>query len=186
MFAAAQLGAVTVLLSTRQQKPEIAYALNDCGAVLIIHEAGLAERLPDARDVPALKLRIAVDDSGRSAFADTRRSRAAGRPRRGRRGRHRDDPLYVRHHRASQGRDAGALQHHPFRDDLRSLHGADVDGSFDRGGAAGACHRRDRQYHDHGALRRHADHRRGVQGGGLSQGRRARARHPDRDGAGDV
>src|SRR6202041_1047097 len=70
MFAAAQLGAVTVLLSTRQQKPEISYALNDCGAAMIIHEAGLAERLPDARDVPALKLRIAVDDSGRSAFAD--------------------------------------------------------------------------------------------------------------------
>jgi long-chain acyl-CoA synthetase len=37
MFAAAQLGAVAVLLSTRQQKPEIAYALNDCGAVMIIH-----------------------------------------------------------------------------------------------------------------------------------------------------
>ena len=70
MFAAAQLGAVTVLLSTRQQKPEIAYALNDCGAVMIIHEASLAERLPEARDVPALKQRIAVDDSGRSAFAD--------------------------------------------------------------------------------------------------------------------
>ena len=70
MFAAAQLGAVAVLLSTRQQKPEIAYALNDCGAVMIIHEASLAERLPDAHDVPALKLRIAVDDSGRSAFAD--------------------------------------------------------------------------------------------------------------------
>jgi long-chain acyl-CoA synthetase len=70
MFAAAQLGAVAVLLSTRQQRPEIAYALNDCGAVMIIHEASLAERLPDPRDVPALKLRIAVDDSGRSAFAD--------------------------------------------------------------------------------------------------------------------
>src|SRR3978361_1460237 len=30
MFGAANLGAVTVLLSTRQQKPEIAYVLNDC------------------------------------------------------------------------------------------------------------------------------------------------------------
>src|ERR1700761_135747 len=39
MFAAAQLGAMTVLLSTRQQKPEIAYALDNCGAVLIMHEA---------------------------------------------------------------------------------------------------------------------------------------------------
>ena len=40
------LGLVTVLLSTRQQKPEIAYMLNDCGAKLLIHEAALAERLP--------------------------------------------------------------------------------------------------------------------------------------------
>ena len=39
MFAAAHLGLVTVLLSTRQQKPEIAYVLTDCGAKLLIHEA---------------------------------------------------------------------------------------------------------------------------------------------------
>ncbi len=32
MFAAAHAGLVTVLLSTRQQKPEIAYVLTDCGA----------------------------------------------------------------------------------------------------------------------------------------------------------
>src|ERR1700755_2170111 len=31
MFAAAQLGAIAVVLSTRLQKPEIAYALNDSG-----------------------------------------------------------------------------------------------------------------------------------------------------------
>src|ERR1700761_7454001 len=69
MFAAAQIGAVIVLLSTRQQKPEIAYALQDCGAVLIIHEATLTDRLPDAGDVPELRHRIAVDDGGGSAFA---------------------------------------------------------------------------------------------------------------------
>ena len=69
MFAAAQLGAVTVLLSTRQQKPEIAYALRNCSAALMIHEATLADRLPDASDVPELRHRIAVDDSGRCAFA---------------------------------------------------------------------------------------------------------------------
>jgi long-chain acyl-CoA synthetase len=68
-FAAARLGAVTVLLSTRQQKPEIAHVLTDCGAVLLIHEAALADRLPDPRDVPELKHRIAVDDSG-GAFSD--------------------------------------------------------------------------------------------------------------------
>jgi acyl-CoA synthetase (AMP-forming)/AMP-acid ligase II len=62
MLGAAHLGAVTVLLSTRQQKPEIAYVLTDCGAKLLIHEAMLADRLPDPRDVPDLLHRISVDD----------------------------------------------------------------------------------------------------------------------------
>jgi len=71
LFAAAQLGLVTVLLSTRQQKPEIAYVLADCGARLLIHEAALAGRLPDAGDVPELVHRIAIDDDvARSPFAD--------------------------------------------------------------------------------------------------------------------
>ncbi len=70
LFGAAHLGAVTVLLSTRQQKPEIAYVLTDCGAKLLIHEAALADRLPDARDVPDLTQRIAVDDdAGASQFS---------------------------------------------------------------------------------------------------------------------
>ena len=69
MFAAAHAGLVTVLLSTRQQKPEIAYVLNDSGARLLIHEATHAERVPDAGEVPELLHRIAVDDSGNSPFA---------------------------------------------------------------------------------------------------------------------
>jgi long-chain acyl-CoA synthetase len=69
MFAAAHAGLVTVLLSTRQQKPEIAYVLTDCGAKLLIHEATHADRIPDARDVPDLTHRISVDDAGNSQFA---------------------------------------------------------------------------------------------------------------------
>src|SRR6202171_6678434 len=65
MFGAAKLGLVTVLLGTRQQKPEIAYVLTDCGAKLLIHEAMLVGRVPDARDIPDLALRIAVDDDPR-------------------------------------------------------------------------------------------------------------------------
>jgi len=65
LFAAAQAGLVTVLLGTRQQKPEIAYVLTDCGAKILIHEASLAERVPDARDVPDLKHRIVIDDDAR-------------------------------------------------------------------------------------------------------------------------
>src|SRR5882672_1271555 len=71
MLGAAHAGLVTVLLSTRQQKPEIAYVLTDCGARLLIHEAALAERLPDACDVPDVTHRIAVDDDARlSRFSE--------------------------------------------------------------------------------------------------------------------
>src|SRR6266481_6104969 len=71
MFGAAHLGAVTVILSTRQQKPEIAYVLADCGARLLIHEATLADRLPDAHDIPDLAYRISVDDNESAAqFSD--------------------------------------------------------------------------------------------------------------------
>jgi long-chain acyl-CoA synthetase len=65
MLGAAHLGLVTVLLGTRQQKPEIAYVLTDCGAKLLIHEAKLADRLPDAGDVPDLMHRICVEDDER-------------------------------------------------------------------------------------------------------------------------
>ena len=69
LFAAAHAGLVTVLLSTRQQKPEIAYVLTDCGAKLLIHEATLSERVPDARDVPDLMHRLCVDDGSASQFS---------------------------------------------------------------------------------------------------------------------
>jgi len=69
MFGAAHLGLVTVLLSTRQQKPEIAYVLSDCGAKLLIHEAKLSARLPDPRDVPELMHLVSVDDGSVSQFS---------------------------------------------------------------------------------------------------------------------
>src|SRR5512143_306487 len=81
LFAAAHEGLVTVLLSTRQQKPEIAYVLTDCGARLLIHEASLAERLPEPRDVPDVVHRIAVDDDVRqSGFAEIAENQPAPSP----------------------------------------------------------------------------------------------------------
>jgi acyl-CoA synthetase (AMP-forming)/AMP-acid ligase II len=71
MLGAAYAGLVTVLLSTRQQKPEIAYVLTDCGARLLIHEAALADRVPAAGDIPGVTHRIAVDDDPQlSRFSD--------------------------------------------------------------------------------------------------------------------
>lgn len=60
LFGAAHLGLVTVMLNKRQQKPEIAYVLTDCGAKLIIHEDDLAGRLPDPADVPELRHRVSI------------------------------------------------------------------------------------------------------------------------------
>jgi long-chain acyl-CoA synthetase len=71
LFGAAHAGLVSVLLGTRQQKPEIAYVLNDCGAKALIHEAALADRLPDAADVPDVRHRVSVDDDvARSHFSN--------------------------------------------------------------------------------------------------------------------
>ena len=80
LFGAAHLGAVTVLLSTRQQKPEIAYVLTDCGARLLIHEAALSDRVPDARDIPELTHRVAVDDTSASQFLTLLSNEAAPAP----------------------------------------------------------------------------------------------------------
>jgi long-chain acyl-CoA synthetase len=81
MFGAAHLGLVTVVLGTRQQKPEIAYVLTDSGAKLLIHEAALADRLPDAADVPDLEHRISVDDGDRaSTFSDLRGNEPSHKP----------------------------------------------------------------------------------------------------------
>ncbi|MBR0935527.1 class I adenylate-forming enzyme family protein [Bradyrhizobium jicamae] len=77
MFAAAHAGLVTVLLSTRQQKPEIAYVLNDCSARLLVHEASLADRVPAAADLPALRHRISVSDDSASQFTALRDHAAA-------------------------------------------------------------------------------------------------------------
>jgi long-chain acyl-CoA synthetase len=60
LFAALRLGAIAVPISIREQAPGLAYMLAHCGAKVIIHDADLADRLPDARAAPALAHRIAV------------------------------------------------------------------------------------------------------------------------------
>ena len=63
LFAITRLGAVFVPVSTRAAKPELAYMANNCGAVGIIFDADLADRVPDVKDVPTLKLRMATTAS---------------------------------------------------------------------------------------------------------------------------
>jgi long-chain acyl-CoA synthetase len=62
LFAILRLGAVAVPLSIRYQTPEIAFALNDCGAALLIHEADLAPRLPKPDEIKGVRARVVVGD----------------------------------------------------------------------------------------------------------------------------
>jgi len=71
MFAAIRLGAIIVPLSVRAQRPEITYMVQQSGAAVIIHENGLADRLPLAGDCPALRHRVPMDRvSGTTSWAD--------------------------------------------------------------------------------------------------------------------
>ncbi len=60
LLALSRLGAVAVPVGVREQRPGLAYIVRQCGAIGIVADAALAERLPDASDAPALRLRVAI------------------------------------------------------------------------------------------------------------------------------
>jgi len=180
MLGAAHAGLVTVLLSTRQQKPEIAYVLTDCGARLLIHEAALADRVPDTGEIPDVTHRIAVDDDPQlSRFSELADHAPLAAPL----DVGEEDTAMILYTSGTTGRPKGAYS---FGDGVRIVPEVDRGRSIDRRGATRPCHRRSRQHHDHGPLRRRADHHGGVQGGGISEDGGAGARQLHGDGTGDV
>ena len=71
-FAAAFLactrsGIIVVPIGVRQQRAELEFFLNDCGATAILFEAALSQIVPSARDVATLRIRIAVHGDVASA-----------------------------------------------------------------------------------------------------------------------
>ena len=60
LFAIAHLGAISVPISIREQTPGLRYMLNDCGAVMVVHDADLAERLPASADLPSVRTRVSI------------------------------------------------------------------------------------------------------------------------------
>ena len=59
-LACAKLGAIVVPLSARSQTPELAHALNDCGAVLVFVDSALEPRLPPVDATGPLRQRCIV------------------------------------------------------------------------------------------------------------------------------
>jgi len=59
-LALARIGAIAVPVGVREQRPGLAYITRQCGAIAIVADAALVERLPTEADAPALTLRIAI------------------------------------------------------------------------------------------------------------------------------
>jgi long-chain acyl-CoA synthetase len=63
LLALQRLGAIAVPVGTREQRPGLAWIARQCGAKAIVADAALVERIPDASDAPALRLRVSVGES---------------------------------------------------------------------------------------------------------------------------
>ncbi|WP_235891494.1 class I adenylate-forming enzyme family protein [Thalassobius litoralis] len=60
VYAAAQIGAVAVPLSTRDQRPGLLHALTNSGAKAIVTDDEFTHLVPDAADAPDLVIRLSV------------------------------------------------------------------------------------------------------------------------------
>ena len=60
LLALQRLGAIAVPVGIREQRPGLAWIARQCGAAAIVADASLADRVPDAAEAPALKLRVGI------------------------------------------------------------------------------------------------------------------------------
>ena len=114
LFAILRLGAIAVPLSTRYQTLEIAYALNDCGASLLIYEADLASRLPAPEQVRSVRKHVivggtvAVPGDGAEPWQALTQARGAAPPKLGRE----EDTAIILYTSGTTGRPKGAMLTH--------------------------------------------------------------------------
>ena len=62
-LALQRLGAISVPVGVREQRPGLAYIARQCGAVAIVIDAALADRAPRGDEAPALRLHFSVGDA---------------------------------------------------------------------------------------------------------------------------
>lgn len=64
-----RLGAIAVPIGVRQSAIELSYMLNQCGAVALVFDAALADRLPPTGEIPDVHCRVCVEEAGFPAAA---------------------------------------------------------------------------------------------------------------------
>jgi len=69
LLAGLRLGAIVVPVNVREQRPELRFILDQCGAKAIVFDAALADRLPAPAEAPALAVRVAVGGAAPGAVA---------------------------------------------------------------------------------------------------------------------
>lgn len=71
LLACARIGVIVVPVNTREQRDGLTYLIQHSGAVAILHDADLLDRLPSVSSVPTVKLRIAATHcEGSITFSD--------------------------------------------------------------------------------------------------------------------
>ena len=78
--AIVRLGAIAVFLNIREERPELAYILGNCGASIIIHDSELQAKVPGTAECPDLKTRIVVGNPSPDAHSFAQVASAAPAP----------------------------------------------------------------------------------------------------------
>ncbi len=172
LLACQRIGAVTVPLNPRQRAPEIAFALNQCGAAGIVFEYELAPNLPDKAEIPTVDVSrmwsLGAPHGDLPRFEALAEAPAV-------------DPVAVDedataillYTSGTTGRPKGAMLTH-LNIVHSALHFAHVDGVSRRrpqpaGRARQPCHRTDRQHRDRARPRRRHRHPARLQGSRLPE-----------------
>jgi long-chain acyl-CoA synthetase len=111
LLATLRLGAIAVPINVREQRPDLAFILGQCGAKAIVFDAALADRLPSPAEAPALATRLSVAGAppGATPFEALLATRSPPAPRAAP---GEEDPAVILYTSGTTGRPKGAMLTH--------------------------------------------------------------------------